>query len=193
MTSTFLLPRRLAALTLSKPLFPTPQATTAAAATRALPSYLHHKHNTTQIQQTRPLSHTPHHLSSPFRLTTNNPNTYTPEDAEGEYYSPYKPKRQWPPDMSKLSPKHQFRLERKYRRRAALKYARPKWVKATKITQWVVIGFVLVYALLFMEWDERGSPFDEIRRTFFAGVKGAFSTPPPPRPVKRSEDESGAQ
>ncbi|GCB23620.1 hypothetical protein AAWM_06505 [Aspergillus awamori] len=193
MTSTLLLPRRLAALTLSKPLFPTPQATTAAAATRALPSYLHHKHNTTQIQQTRPLSHTPHHLSSPFRLTTNNPNTYTPEDAEGEYYSPYKPKRQWPPDMSKLSPKHQFRLERKYRRRAALKYARPKWVKATKITQWVVIGFVLVYALLFMEWDERGSPFDEIRRTFFAGVKGAFSTPPPPRPVKRSEDESGAQ
>ncbi|GLA55553.1 hypothetical protein CBS147343_8797 [Aspergillus niger] len=194
MTSTFLLSRRLAALTLSKPLFLTPQATTAAAAaTRALPSYLHHKHNTTQIQQTRPLSHTPHHLSSPFRLTTNNPNTYTPEDAEGEYYSPYKPKRQWPPDMSKLSPKHQFRLERKYRRRAALKYARPKWVKATKITQWVVIGFVLVYALLFMEWDERGSPFDEIRRTFFAGVKGAFSTPPPPRPVKRSEDESGAQ
>ncbi|GLA24875.1 hypothetical protein M752DRAFT_332277 [Aspergillus phoenicis ATCC 13157] len=193
MASTFLLPRRLAAHTLSKPLFPTPQATTAAAATRALPSYLHHKHNTTQLQQTRPLSHTPHHLSSPFRLTTNNPNTYTPEDAEGEYYSPYKPKRQWPPDMSKLSPKHQFRLERKYRRRAALKYARPKWVKATKITQWVVIGFVLVYALLFMEWDERGSPFDEIRRTFFAGVKGAFSTPPPPRPVKRSEDESGAQ
>ncbi|GJP87451.1 hypothetical protein CBS115989_7558 [Aspergillus niger] len=193
MTSTFLLSRLLAALTLSKPLFLTPQATTAAAATRALPSYLHHKHNTTQIQQTRPLSHTPHHLSSPFRLTTNNPNTYTPEDAEGEYYSPYKPKRQWPPDMSKLSPKHQFRLERKYRRRAALKYARPKWVKATKITQWVVIGFVLVYALLFMEWDERGSPFDEIRRTFFAGVKGAFSTPPPPRPVKRSEDESGAQ
>eukprot|EP00136_Aspergillus_niger_P009722 XP_001401935.2 hypothetical protein ANI_1_1926184 [Aspergillus niger CBS 513.88] len=220
MTSTFLLSRLLAALTLSKPLFLTPQATTAAAATRALPSYLHHKHNTTQIQQVQspnptrnththpstptqsnkckqkldpPPLHTPHHLSSPFRLTTNNPNTYTPEDAEGEYYSPYKPKRQWPPDMSKLSPKHQFRLERKYRRRAALKYARPKWVKATKITQWVVIGFVLVYALLFMEWDERGSPFDEIRRTFFAGVKGAFSTPPPPRPVKRSEDESGAQ
>ncbi|PYH34595.1 uncharacterized protein BO87DRAFT_376473 [Aspergillus neoniger CBS 115656] len=190
MTSSLLFPRRLAALTLSKPLFPTPQAAAAVAATRTLPSYLHH--NQIQQQQTRPLSQTPHTLSSPFRLSTNNnPNTYDPE--EGEYYSPYKPKRQWPPDMSKLSPKHQFRLERKYRRRAALKYARPKWVKATKITQWVVIGFVLVYALLFMEWDERGSPFDEIRRTFFAGLKGAFSTPPPPRPVKRSEDESGAQ
>jgi hypothetical protein len=42
--------------------------------------------------------------------------------------------------MSKLSPKHQFRLERKYRRRAMLKYARPKWVKATKLAQWGVIG-----------------------------------------------------
>lgn len=42
--------------------------------------------------------------------------------------------------MSKLSPKHQFRLERKYRRRAALKFARPKWVKTTKLIQWGVIG-----------------------------------------------------
>lgn len=42
--------------------------------------------------------------------------------------------------MSKLSPKHQFRLERKYRRRAALKYARPKFMKAVTIGQWVVIG-----------------------------------------------------
>jgi hypothetical protein len=42
--------------------------------------------------------------------------------------------------MSKLSPKHQFRLERKYRRRAALKYARPKFIKAVTIGQWVIIG-----------------------------------------------------
>ena len=62
-----------------------------------------------------------------------------PDGEPARYYSPYKPKRQWPPDMSKLSPKHQFRLERKYRRRAALKYARPKWVKMTKIVQWGAI------------------------------------------------------
>lgn len=42
--------------------------------------------------------------------------------------------------MSKLSPKHQFRLERKYRRRAALKYARPKFMKGVTIAQWAVIG-----------------------------------------------------
>ncbi|KAE8350663.1 hypothetical protein BDV28DRAFT_138681 [Aspergillus coremiiformis] len=137
-------------------------------------------------------------LSSPFRLSSNNsPATHndhapSPEEyPDGEplpYYSPYKPKRQWPPDLSKLSPKHQFRLERKYRRRAALKFARPKWVKATKLVQWTAIGFVIVYAVLFMEWDERGSPFDEFRRAFFAAVKGAFSTPPSPGPVKRSDD-----
>jgi hypothetical protein len=42
--------------------------------------------------------------------------------------------------MSKLSPKHQFRLERKYRRRAALKYARPKFIKGVTLAQWVIIG-----------------------------------------------------
>ncbi|PWY87314.1 hypothetical protein BO94DRAFT_624482 [Aspergillus sclerotioniger CBS 115572] len=140
-----------------------------------------------------PLTTTPPLHSSPFRLTST-PSDPSPNETEytnpNEYYSPYKPKRQWPPDMSKLSPKHQFRLERKYRRRAALKYARPKWTKATKLVQWGCIGFVLVYAMLFMEWDERGSPFDEIRRTFFAGVKGAFSTPPPPGPVRRVAEES---
>ncbi|PWY87636.1 hypothetical protein BO70DRAFT_427551 [Aspergillus heteromorphus CBS 117.55] len=153
------------------------------------PSNSHH--GTISITNTN--TNPPAHHPSPFRLTShpseptshheNNPNST-------EYYSPYKPKRQWPPDMTKLSPKHQFRLERKYRRRAALKYARPKWVKATKLVQWGVIGFVLVYAMLFMEWDERGSPFDEIRRTFFAGVKGAFSTPPPPGPRRSGEESS---
>lgn len=74
--------------------------------------------------------------SSPFRSSQKS----EPSTFEDVYYSPHQPKRQWPPDMSKLSPKHQFRLERKYRRRAALKYARPKLMKATKIGQWVVIG-----------------------------------------------------
>ena len=58
-------------------------------------------------------------------------------------------------------------------------------MKATKLVQWGVIGckcsfpclvglarecitvltgglVVLVYALLFMEWDDKGSPFDEV-------------------------------
>lgn len=51
------------------------------------------------------------------------------------YSNPYKAKRLWPPDFTKLSQKHQFRLERRYRRRAKLKWARPKWTKAVKIAQ----------------------------------------------------------
>ncbi|KAI9931350.1 hypothetical protein ASPWEDRAFT_34067 [Aspergillus wentii DTO 134E9] len=147
----------------------------------------------------RSFSHTPQTASSPFRLNTTKTTTQdappelSPDGEPLEYYSPYKPKRQWPPDMTKLSPKHQFRLERKYRRRAALKFARPKWTKATKLVQWGVIGFIVVYAVLFMEWDERGSPFDEIRRTFFSGVKTTFSTPPPPAPMRRSDNGAQAQ
>ncbi|OOF98152.1 hypothetical protein ASPCADRAFT_128330 [Aspergillus carbonarius ITEM 5010] len=187
--TTTLLPRHLPSLLKSAP-------------SPARPSWLNltfNQYNPSRVssQRTRALTTTPHLHSSPFRLTSTPSPSSSPNDPSeteyinpNEYYSPYKPKRQWPPDMSKLSPKHQFRLERKYRRRAALKYARPKWTKATKLVQWGAIGFVLVYAMLFMEWDERGSPFDEIRRTFFAGVKGAFSTPPPPGPVRRATEES---
>ncbi|CAG8285451.1 unnamed protein product [Penicillium salamii] len=126
--------------------------------------------------------------SSPFRSSPKS----EPSTFEDVYYSPHQPKRQWPPDMSKLSPKHQFRLERKYRRRAALKYARPKLMKATKIGQWVVIGFVLVYAVLFMEWETSATPFHGVRESFFGGLKSIFSSPPPPGPVRRDVKEGSA-
>ncbi|KAL2852446.1 hypothetical protein BJY01DRAFT_96670 [Aspergillus pseudoustus] len=148
--------------------------------------------------------------NSPFRLSTKQPTTPPHTDAPEQpqqpqtdptealsskdvYYSPYKPKRTWPPDMTKLSPKHQFRLERKYRRRAALKYARPKWTKATKLAQGAVIGFVIIYALLFMEWDERGaSPIEEFRTYIFGSIKDAFSAPPSPASMRRP-DGSGKE
>ncbi|KAF2090273.1 hypothetical protein K490DRAFT_35995 [Saccharata proteae CBS 121410] len=52
------------------------------------------------------------------------------------YNNPYRAKRLWPPDLSKLSPKHQFRLERKYKRRSALRYQRPGWIKGVKLVQY---------------------------------------------------------
>lgn len=57
--------------------------------------------------------------------------------------------------MTKLSPKHQFRLERKYRRRAALKFARPKWTKGTKLVQWGVIFCMSLSNISWyeMKWD----------------------------------------
>lgn len=50
--------------------------------------------------------------------------------------NPYKAKKEWPPDFSKLSQKHQFRMERRYRRRAKLKWARPRWTKFVKLVTW---------------------------------------------------------
>ena len=51
------------------------------------------------------------------------------------YTNPFKAKRQWPPDFDKISQKHQFRLERRYRRRCKLKWARPRWTKFVKLAQ----------------------------------------------------------
>ena len=54
--------------------------------------------------------------------------------------NPYRAKRLWPPDFAKLSPKDQFKLERRYRRRSKLAWARPKWTKYTKIAQLSMIS-----------------------------------------------------
>ncbi|KAJ5202740.1 hypothetical protein N7449_004819 [Penicillium cf. viridicatum] len=130
---------------------------------------------------------------SPFRLSANKTDSSPPPSFEDVYYSPYQPKRQWPPDMSKLSPKHQFRLERKYRRRAALKYARPKFMKAVTLAQWVVIGFVIIYSVLFMEWDTNDTAFHAIREKFFAGVRAIFSSAPPPGPRRDQKDNTASE
>ena len=61
-------------------------------------------------------------------------------DVSTIHTNPFKAKRAWPPDFSKLPDRQQFRLERKYRRRTKLKYARPNWMKATKLAQWGAIG-----------------------------------------------------
>ncbi|KAI0431379.1 hypothetical protein F5Y09DRAFT_198885 [Xylaria sp. FL1042] len=49
--------------------------------------------------------------------------------------SRYKPKKVWPPDFSRLSAKEQFRLERRYKRRAKLATARPRWDKYVRLAQ----------------------------------------------------------
>ncbi|KAJ5762410.1 uncharacterized protein N7511_005792 [Penicillium nucicola] len=135
-----------------------------------------------------PFKSTPATKETPFRMSTTKPTNTAPPSFDDVYYSPYQPKRQWPPDMSKLSPKHQFRLERKYRRRAALKYARPQFMKAVTLGQWVVIGFVIIYAVLFMEWQTENTPFHGIREAFFDGLKSVFSAPPAPEPRRERKE-----
>ncbi|TVY13831.1 hypothetical protein LARI1_G008177 [Lachnellula arida] len=91
------------------------------------------------------------------------------------YTNPYKAKRLWPPDFEKMSPKHQFRLERRFRRRSKLQWARPRWTKAVKMVQFGSIVFVAVYGVLFLDWDGMGNPehppFQTIR-TWFFGLTG---------------------
>ena len=76
--------------------------------------------------------------------------------------NPYVCKRTWPPEFAKLSQKHQFKLERRYRRRAKLAYARPNWHKMVKLAQWGSILFVSVYGILFMELTDGNTPFSGV-------------------------------
>ena len=95
--------------------------------------------------------------------------------------NPYKAQKAWPPDFSKISPKHQFRLERKYRRRSKLKFARPRWIRGVKLAQWGIslsmrrrylhdvlnteyqsIG-IGAYCIFWLDWGPMGSPFSGVR------------------------------
>ncbi|KAL8735259.1 MAG: hypothetical protein Q9181_002891 [Wetmoreana brouardii] len=94
-------------------------------------------------------------------------------------FNPYKARKPWPPDFSKLDPKYQFRLERRYRRRQKLKYLRPGWVKGVKLAQWgiclsrlavsivlIVLVAVFTYGVLFMDLGENDNNFATIRDWF---------------------------
>ncbi|KAL1303838.1 hypothetical protein AAFC00_000295 [Neodothiora populina] len=94
------------------------------------------------------------------------------------YLNPYKAKRLWPPDFSQLSQKHQFRLERRYRRRAKLKWARPQWTKFVKLVTWASIAVVGVYGVLFMETPGTTSIFDGIRGVYKSLGEGLFDNTP---------------
>ncbi|KAG9513675.1 hypothetical protein KCU71_g16779, partial [Aureobasidium melanogenum] len=108
--------------------------------------------------------------------------------------NPYKAKRTWPPDFTKLSQKHQFRLERRYRRRAKLKWARPTWTKFVKLSTWATISFVVVYGLLFMDIEE-GTVFGTIRDYYQRTTNDMFGTarrPPPIKPRATTEQDQSA-
>jgi hypothetical protein len=64
----------------------------------------------------------------------------------------FKPKKTWPPQLSELTEKQQFRFERKFKRRMLIKSTRPQWVKWTKIVQWSLISFVVVYGVFFHDF-----------------------------------------
>lgn len=76
--------------------------------------------------------------------------------------NPYRARKSWPPNFKTLHPKHQFHYEKTYRRRMKLKYARPRWTKATKLVQWTLIYGVLFYWVFFLQMGEDGTPFENV-------------------------------
>ncbi|KXH36467.1 hypothetical protein CSIM01_04982 [Colletotrichum simmondsii] len=91
------------------------------------------------------------------------------------FTNPYRTKKVWPPNFTNLSPQSQLRFEKKYKRRLALVYARPRWNKAVKLAQLAtVIGF-LGWTFFFSELEFFGKeyrPSEEIRKR----VRGLFGT-----------------
>ncbi|KAI1098026.1 hypothetical protein F4804DRAFT_346662 [Jackrogersella minutella] len=83
-------------------------------------------------------------------------------------------KKIWPPDFSKLSEKEKFRFERRYKRRVKLATARPRWDKYVRLAQLFSISFILVYTVLFMDWNTKTQPLQGIRNSFW-GTIDAFS------------------
>ncbi|KAI0479376.1 hypothetical protein GGR56DRAFT_673303 [Xylariaceae sp. FL0804] len=105
----------------------------------------------------------------PFKLRSTVNNSLT-----GISGSPYKTKKRWPPDFSKLSQKEQFRLEKRYKRRVKLATMRPRWDKYIRLAQLFSITFVLIYSVLFMDWNTDPQPFQGIRNTLW-GALDSFS------------------
>ncbi|KAL2755415.1 hypothetical protein ACRALDRAFT_1071295 [Sodiomyces alcalophilus JCM 7366] len=85
---------------------------------------------------------------------------------------PFQLKKVWPPDFTKLSPQAQLRFEKKYKRRVALKYARPRWNKAVKLVQLVTVTGV-VAALFFSETTFFGQTYRPSEKAL-NHIKGLF-------------------
>jgi hypothetical protein len=121
----------------------------------------------------------------------------------------FKAKKVWPPQLRELTEKQQFRFERKFKRRLRLKSIKPQWQKWTKIVQWSMISFVLVYGVFFHDFAKDPmnprpgeQPFKGLRawmRGLYGGVwthtnsleerRGRIGTTVPPDEDLRQEEE----
>ncbi|KAI2466124.1 hypothetical protein F4781DRAFT_368408 [Annulohypoxylon bovei var. microspora] len=109
----------------------------------------------------------------------------TRASAASLYDGPYKLKKMWPPDFSRLSPKDQFRFERRYKRRLRLAAVRPRWDKFIRLAQFFSVTIVLTYTVLFMDWGKENNPFQGARDRFW-NMFGAFT--PEQRHQRRTPD-----
>lgn len=109
----------------------------------------------------------------------------------------FRAKKHWPPNLRELTEKQQFRFERKYKRRLRLKSIKPQWQKWIKIVQWNLIGFIVVYGVLFHDFSKDPmnpkpgeQPFQGLRSRMWAMWDGLWSSS---RSHERSEDAASAK
>ncbi|EUC50421.1 hypothetical protein COCMIDRAFT_82031 [Bipolaris oryzae ATCC 44560] len=113
------------------------------------------------------------------RLLGRHENTLPPFDFARNKYPV---KKKWPPNLRALTEKQQFRFERKFKRRIKLKSERPLWNKWTKVVQWSLISFIVVYGVLFHDFRKDPmnprpgeQPFEGLRQRMW-GILGGFYT-----------------
>ncbi|KAJ4355890.1 uncharacterized protein N0V89_003915 [Didymosphaeria variabile] len=94
----------------------------------------------------------------------------------------YKAKKHWPPNLRELTAKQQFRFERKFKRRLRLKSIKPQWQRWTKIVQWNLIGFVVIYGVLFHDFAKDPmnprpgeQPFKSLRKWMWGAWDGMWT------------------
>ena len=99
----------------------------------------------------------------------------TPSSAAQPFHihnNPYRARKSWPPNFDTLHPKQQFHFEKTYRRRAKLKWARPKWTRWTKLIQNTLLVTTVIYFVFILEPSHgEGTPFDGFRAWFFGKLK----------------------
>lgn len=94
----------------------------------------------------------------------------------------FRVKKKWPPNLSELTDRQNFRFERKFKRRLRLKSIKPQWQKWTKIAQWSMISFVVVYGVLFHDFAHDSmnprpgeQPFSGIRARMWGLWEGLWT------------------
>ncbi|CBX93571.1 hypothetical protein IAQ61_009257 [Plenodomus lingam] len=94
----------------------------------------------------------------------------------------FRVKKKWPPNLRELTEKQQFRFERKFKRRIKAKSVRPQWDRWTKVVQWSMISFIVVYGVLFHDFRKDPmnprpgeQPFEGLRQRMWGMLGNIYS------------------
>jgi hypothetical protein len=77
----------------------------------------------------------------------------------------------WPPVFADMTTREQFRLERKFRRRSKLKWARPVWNRNLQMVQWGTTIFIVGYCTLAVDWSGNQAQDKEIAPGYLKNIR----------------------